>query len=97
MRRPAPAPSHAHRRIADAIRFDRTANQSQWATRLGLSRQGISARMTGRTPWSLDEALEVAYHLNTTVDALRDGSYLAHRIIGDDLPAVLALDEAGAA
>lgn len=64
-----------HDRITAAIYGD-PAPLTQWAMRLGMRRGTLDHRLSGRTPWSLDEALTVAYHLGTTVDALRDGSFV---------------------
>lgn len=75
-----PRHGDVHRRVALAIRLDRTRTQSRWAQILGLSPQALSARMLGRTPFSLEQALEVAFRLGTTVDALRDGSYVARLV-----------------
>lgn len=65
-----------HRRITAAIRADRRT-PSQWARGLGMNPSTLNHRLNGRTPWTLDEALEIAYRLGTTVDAIRDGSFAA--------------------
>lgn len=68
--------SDVHRRITDAVRNDKRT-PSMWARQLGMMPATLNHRLSGRTPWTLDEALEIAFRLGTTVDALRDGSYLA--------------------
>lgn len=66
--------------VADLIRdaADRYGlGQSALAARLGVSRQAVSARMTGRTPWTLSEVATLARLLDldahVILDAASDG------------------------
>lgn len=66
--------------VADLIRdaADRYGlSQSALASRLDMSRQAISARMTGRTPWTLAEVSALAQLLDldphVILDVARDG------------------------
>ena len=66
--------------VSDLIREASTRSgldQSALAGRLGMSRQAISARMTGRTPWTLSEVAALARLLDldahVILDAASDG------------------------
>ena len=66
--------------VADLIRdaADRYGlSQSSLAARLGMSRQAVSARMTGRTPWTVAEVSALCQLLDldpyVILDVARDG------------------------
>jgi plasmid maintenance system antidote protein VapI len=66
-----------HKRITDAIRDDhrRGTPLTWWARKLGMTRGTLNHRLNGRTPWSLDDALRIAWRLGTTVDSLTNGQW----------------------
>lgn len=73
-------------RIREAVRRS-PFTQTEVGHRLGLSQPAVSARLTGRTRWTLAEIVELARLLGMTVDEL----------IGDDeLPIGYALTEKAA-
>lgn len=64
-------------RVADLIRdaADRYGlSQSALADRLDMSRQAVSARMTGRTPWTLSEVAALSQLLDLNPHALLDAA-----------------------
>jgi hypothetical protein len=64
----------AHARITAAIRGDHRT-PAEWARRLGLKPSTLNHRLTGRTPWTLDETMAIAFRLGTTVDDLVYGRW----------------------
>ena len=74
----------AQERISTAVRLD-DRNGTEWAITLGMSRQSLSDRLRGRTPWTLADAVTIASTLAISLD----------RLVGDeDLPTGYALAEA---
>jgi transcriptional regulator with XRE-family HTH domain len=56
-------------RIRDAA-YHKRVSQERLAQAIGISRQGIVRRLSGQTPFSIDELVIIAKMLDTTVGAL---------------------------
>jgi transcriptional regulator with XRE-family HTH domain len=59
--------------VADNVRAEmarRNKSQADIAQQLGITRQGISRRLLGRTPFDVDEIAAIARYLNVPVGVL---------------------------
>lgn len=74
--------SHGHRPYVSSIvgrnikaemaRHD--VSQSRLGARLGITQQGVSARLQGKTRITVDELVEIAGEIGVTVEALLEGA-----------------------